>query len=308
MKKSGTKVRFLTQNLRCGNIRDPRDGDENRIRIRQHRFKMLMDQYDPDVLCLQECTTGWLGLLEDGILDDYTIINKWRERGIDQIRFADLESCPVAYKTAKYNELQRGYFWLSETPDRCSPSYEEGACPRICSWVQLQDKETGAEFYAYSTHFGLGEGRAAIESGKQFARLFNRLPQGSNAVMMGDLNCSYRSDCYNQWAYSDGIKDLRDAAEDMAKDGICALGEIRTGTYNGFCYPDGICHIDHIIVKPNPRMAVDHFGVLYDFFGDAERGIPVGYVSDHFAVLCDLRFDTDEDYEKYYRNERKNDE
>ena len=308
MKKAEKAVRFLTQNLRCGNIRDPRDGDENRIRVRQFRFKKLIEKYDPDVICMQECTTGWLGLLEDGILDEYTIVNKWRERGIDQIRFADLESCPVAYKTAKFDELERGYFWLSETPDRCSPSYVEGDSPRICSWVHLRDKASGAEFYAYSTHFGLGEGRAAIESGKQFARLFQSLPQGANAVMMGDLNCTYRSACYDQWAYTDGLTDLRDIAEAMAKDGLCTIGELRKGTYNQFKCPDGSHYIDHVIAKPNSSMAVDYFSVIYDFFADAEHQVPLGYVSDHFAVVCDLRFDTEQDFSNYYQNRRASDE
>ena len=57
----------MTQNLRCGYIRDERDGRDNMIRTRQHRFKKLVEKYDPDMIALQECTTGWLGLLEDGI-------------------------------------------------------------------------------------------------------------------------------------------------------------------------------------------------------------------------------------------------
>lgn len=303
MDKTGTPLSIMTQNLRCGYIREDRDGDANRIRYRQHRFKALVDRYAPDVIALQEVTTGWMGLLEDGILDDYTIVYKWRERGIDLVRFKDLECCPIAYKTAKYNELDRGYFWLSETPDRCSPSYEEGAGPRIVSWVHLEDKKTGAKFYAHSTHFGIGEGRAVIESGKQLARRFSAWPEGTNAFFMGDLNSSYRKYSYNRWAYQPGLKDLRDTAEAMAVDGLCTLGEIRGGTFNHFECPDGSHYIDYIICKPNKSMAVDFFGVLYDQIGVPEKGIAEGYVSDHFAVFAKLRLDTEEENERYYVNE-----
>ena len=89
---------------------------------------------------------------------------------------------------------------------------------------------------------------------------------------------------------------------------FCTIGELRKGTYNQFKCPDGSHYIDHVIAKPNPSMAIDYFSVIYDFFADAEHQVPLGYVSDHFAVVCDLRFDTEQDFSNYYQNRRASDE
>lgn len=298
MSKSGTPIKIYCLNLRCGYIREERDGRENMIRTRQHRVNKQIKRLDPDVIALQECTSGWLALLEDGILDDYTIVNKWRARIM--IHDRDVESCPVAYKTAKYNELDRGWFWLSETPEVSSPAYEPEQGPRIVTWVKLQDKETKAEFVFASTHFPLGEGYANVMAGRQCARWFDEMPEGTNAFIMGDLNAPYRGFCYSGFAYEPGFKNVFDICKAMEADGKKVIGEVRPkGTFNQFKYPDGANFIDHIFIKPNPRVAVDYYTVLYEMVGVPERNIPEGYVSDHFATYTEVRIDTDEDNGKY---------
>lgn len=298
MSKTGTPVKIYCLNLRCGYIRDERDGRDNMIRTRQHRVNKQIKQMDPDVIALQECTSGWLALLEDGILDDYTIVNKWRCNGLSLIPGStDVESCPVAYKTAKYEELDRGWFWLSDTPDVATPSYEDPSY-RIVTWVRLKDKQTGAEFYFASTHFPLGEGYSNVMAGRQCARWFDALPQGSNAFIMGDLNAPYRGYCYSGFAYEPGFKNLYDTCKAMEADGKCKIGEVKK-TYNAFRYPAGCNFIDHIFIKPNPSLAVDYYTVLYDMVGVPEKNIPVGYVSDHFATYTEVRIDTEEDNAKY---------
>ena len=300
MSKSGTPIKIYCLNLRCGYIREERDGRENMIRTRQHRVNKQIKRLDPDVIALQECTSGWLALLEYGILDDYTIVNKWRSRGIDMIPGCrDVESCPVAYKTDKYNELDRGWFWLSETPDRVSKSYEDSS-ERIVTWVKLQDKQTKAEFVFSSSHFPLGEGYSNVMAGRQCARWFDGMPEGTNAFIMGDLNAPYRGFCYSGFAYEPGFKNLYDICKAMEADGKATIGEVRPrGTFNQFRYPDGANFIDHIFVKPNPRIAVDYYTVLYEMVGVPEKNIPEGYVSDHFATYTEVRIDTDEDNSKY---------
>ena len=297
--KRGTPVKIYCLNLRCGYIRDLRDGRENMIRTRQHRVYKQIKEYDPDVIAFQECTSGWRALLEDGILDGYTFFHKWTHTGLEiKPGGTDLITNPVCWKTDKYDVLDKGWFWLSPTPE-VSSGYEGDEEHRIVVWVQLKDKKTGAEFYFHSTHFALGEGDRVIFSGRQLARRFHAFPEGTNAFFMGDLNSPYRSYSYCGWAYEPGLKDLRDAAEAMGKDGLCKVGELK-GTYNGFKAPEGYGFNDHIVCKPNKTMAIDTFKVIYDMVGVPERNIPEGYVSDHFALYTEVRLDTDEDYGKYY--------
>ena len=48
--------------------------------------------------------------------------------------------------------LDSGCFWLSETPDKPSVGWD-AKYPRICSWAQLQDRNTGNTLYFLNTHF-----------------------------------------------------------------------------------------------------------------------------------------------------------
>ena len=300
MNKSGTPLKIYCLNLRCGYIYSPeRDGRDNMPRTRQHRVEKQIKQYDPDVIAFQECTTGWRALLENGVLDGYTMFHHWNKSGLDiQPGGTDLITNPVCWKTEKYDVLDKGWFWLSETPE-VSSGYEGDVEHRIVVWVQLKDKKTGAEFYFHSTHFSLGEGDRVINSGRQIARRFHAFPEGTNSFFMGDLNSPYRTYSYCGWAYEPGLKDMLDVAKDMSADGICKLGKIK-GTYNGFRAPEGYGINDLIICKPNKSMAIDEYKVLYEMVGVPELGIAEGYVSDHFAVYTEVRLDTEEDYGKYY--------
>ena len=288
-------------NLRCGPMGSNRDGEENRPCYRQFRIHKQIMQYDPDVIAFQEYTTGWAAMLPDA-LPGYTIVNKWRNCALDQRKTYDLESAPVAYKTDKYEELDRGWFWFSETPEKSSACYEPNTEPRITIWVKLRDKATGGEFIFGSTHFPLTV-YSIIKSGRQLNDWMAALPEGTNAFVLGDYNAYYRTEPYNGFAYRGGMKDLWDAANAMKADGKnCYVGELRQGTFNGFRYPDGAenAFIDFIFAKQNPHIAIDRYEILYDSQVDyPEMEIEPGYVSDHFATYAEIRIDADEDNGKY---------
>ena len=80
------------------------------------------------------------------------------------------------------------------------------------------------------------------------------------------------------------ITDLREVAESMASDGLATMGDMRNGSFNGYNseYADGGgSYIDHILAKPNSKLAVDFYGVLYDQIGveGKEISVPTGYIS-----------------------------
>ena len=52
------------------------------------------------------------------------------------------EMCGIFYLKDKYELLDSGTFWISETPDEES-KYADAGCNRICSYVVLQNKTTG---------------------------------------------------------------------------------------------------------------------------------------------------------------------
>ena len=297
-KKQETPIKMYCLNLRCGAMADKRDGEENRPCYRMFRIKKQVEQYDPDVIAFQEYTTAWAGMLPDA-LPQYTIVNKWRGSALDQRKTYDLEACPVAYKTEKYEELDHGWFWLSETPEVSSPSYMPGL-PRITIWVKLRDKQTAGEFIFASTHFSYVP-YAYVRSGKQLNEWLKALPEGTPAFVWGDYNAYYRDKTYNCFAYEGAMRNLWDVANDMKADGkACYVGELLGGSHNGFKDPEGNAFIDFCFIKKCSHLAVDRYEILHDCKdGFPEMEIEPGYVSDHFATYAEIRIDTDEDSSKY---------
>jgi endonuclease/exonuclease/phosphatase family metal-dependent hydrolase len=56
------------------------------------------------------------------------------------------EFSAIFYKKEKFTLIEKGDFWLSETPDTPSLGWDAQCCKRICSWVYLQDKTSGKKF------------------------------------------------------------------------------------------------------------------------------------------------------------------
>ena len=131
-------MKVVTFNLRCGN-----DPNGNSIEERAPRLKAVMDRYDADLVGFQEVTPAWMEHLTADFGDEYEIFNKYRAE-------KNLESTPMMWKKDQFECLDKGYFWLSDTPDVSSPSWDEkdqnGIPGRICSWVKLRDKATGVTF------------------------------------------------------------------------------------------------------------------------------------------------------------------
>lgn len=296
---SGTKLRMMTQNIRTGSsLTGTGDGENNAIGLRRYRFKKLVETYDPDVICTQEVTPIWIEQFETMLGDTYGIEYKYRSE-------KSKEATPVQYKLSKYELVEANHAWLSATPDVESSSYGEPGIPaRITTWCKLKDKSTGVTFTVYSAHFGLGGGDVVIGAGNQLANYFSEMPKGSYAFAMGDFNDAYMSKEYQTYVDWQRAVDLRDIGNDMAGYGICEMGTLN-GTFNGFNEDrknGGGSYIDHIIAKPNGKLAVEYYTVLYDRPSDAANNVPEGFVSDHFAVICDVRMNTSVSYADFYGN------
>ncbi|MBQ7779118.1 MAG: endonuclease/exonuclease/phosphatase family protein [Clostridia bacterium] len=294
---SGTAIRFMSQNIRTGSsLTGTGDGENNQIGYRRYRFKALVEKYDPDVICTQEVTPLWIEQFNNLLGSTYSMEYKMRS---DKSK----EATPVHWKTSKYDMVSVEHFWLSSTPNVESSCYGETGIPgRITTSVTLKDKATGSKFTVLSTHFGLGGGAVVIGSGNQIADMFAKMPKGTYAFVLGDFNDKYQSTEYFTYCDMERLVDLRDICSDMADVGIGKMGDLRNGSFNGFnvAAADGGSYIDHVMAKPNAKMAVEYYSVLYDQLGDDANGAPVGYISDHFAVICDVRIDTTPSYKAFY--------
>ncbi len=139
----------MSFNIRCGE-----DPSPNTVSERTPRVKTYLANYAPDIIGLQEVTPTWKTVLNTA-LSGYSSEFKYRDS-------AGKEAAPLYWKTGKFNVLEKGTFWLSETPD--TMSYGWGATYyRTCSYAVLQPKNTDMIILAYNTHLDHQSTQAQIE-------------------------------------------------------------------------------------------------------------------------------------------------
>ena len=98
------------------------------------------------------------------------------------------ESVPIFYRQSRFEKLDEGTFWLSETPSAVGSRGWDAALPRITSWVKLRDKQSEKELMVASTHFDhLGQ-QARLESAKLLRQWMLEQPADLPVIVLGDFN------------------------------------------------------------------------------------------------------------------------
>ena len=139
-------LKVMSFNICCGGDPGGHSVDE-----RAPRVISVLKKYDPDIVGFQEATPHWFSLLDDYFDEaNYEVFNMYRAE-------SNKESTPMIWKKDKFECLDKGYFWLSDTPETESKGWDEYGCHRICMWAKLRETATGKVFIAANTHFGFGD-------------------------------------------------------------------------------------------------------------------------------------------------------
>lgn len=160
-----------------------------------------MNEKKPDSIGVQEADKNWVETLAEG-LSDYSHVEKYRDDGI-----AEGESSAIFYLKDKYNLIDSGHFWLSETPDEPSIGWD-AACPRICTYAVLENKETGFVYAHFNVHFDHVGQKAQAESVSLITAKIASIAPDIPVVLTGDFNVAEGSDCYNALVEC-GLKDTK---------------------------------------------------------------------------------------------------
>ena len=181
--RPATPLRVMSFNIRNSGAKDGKNGWPHR---RATFFKVIRD-FDPDLLGLQEV----LADQHDAAVADlpgYTVSGVARDDGNRKGEWA-----LVAFRTARFDLVGHGDFWLSDTPDKPSLGWD-AACVRICSWVRLRDKVSGGDLIFADTHWD----HVGVVARRNAAALIKRklpaLSAGSPVVLVGDLNSTEEDD------------------------------------------------------------------------------------------------------------------
>ena len=253
-KKSKDTLRVMSFNIRCTNV--GRDSWEDRIDI----VTETMVKSEADSIGVQEATPEWMATLKE-TLTDYDYVGVGRDDGDNQGEYA-----AIFYLKDKYNLVDSGNFWLSETPEKPSLGWD-AACTRICTWAVLENKETKEQYLHVNSHFdheGIVARRESVKMILSFISEYKDLP----VVFTADMNVQEGSENYTQF-----IQELYDTKYE-AEDNMIYLTyhDTKPSKHQGDI-------IDYVMIN-------DNFNALS--YKVVTAGIDDRYVSDHFPVYADL--------------------
>jgi endonuclease/exonuclease/phosphatase family metal-dependent hydrolase len=254
-----TIIRVGSFNLRM----DTRSDGDNAWQYRKALVNGLIRFHDFDVFGTQE---GFKHQLDDLVADgDYVYIGGGRDDGKDAG-----EHSAIVYKKDRFELIEHGDFWYSETPDRPGKGWDATCCNRICSWGKFRDKATKKVFFFFNSHYDHQGRIARRESSKLLLSRIKTIAGNTPVFATGDYNATPDSEPM-QYLLSDGL--LKDA---YAVSKQPPYGT--TGTFHGFNLNEtSEARIDFILVTKH--ITILRYGVLNDRPYNK-------FPSDHYPVLA----------------------
>ena len=220
----------------------------------------------PDIFGAQEVQAGQYEFLTSH-LEGYGSVVCYRDN-----KGSRSESCPIFYNEARFELLDSGTFWLSDTPEKMS-TYAESSEHRIATFVKLKDKSTGITIAVYNTHPDWGSVEARI---KQLSVIATKAKESDadKIVVLGDLNSDRTLPGGNE-----GLAPI----EEFLKDSKTFPGMSDYGaTFNGYDMdPDGPMGLDYIFLPEDTTVL--EVGKVDKIYGGV-------YPSDHYPIYAKVKF------------------
>jgi len=170
-------ISVMTYNIRFNN---PDDGP-NAWPNRRQAVIELIRKYNPDLFGLQEALIDQIHEIHDG-LGHYSWFGVGRDDGAVRGEFS-----PVFYRDGRYELLDGSTFWLSETPAVPGSMGWDAACPRVVTWVKLQDKSSGEILFFFNTHFDHMGDTARMESARSLMEKIKDIAGDYPVVVTGEF-------------------------------------------------------------------------------------------------------------------------
>ncbi len=260
-----TELKLMSYNIRYINAK----GDVGDLAwdARKESSITMIHREKPDVIGFQEPKKPQVEYLIEQ-LPEYGHVELGRDHG-DKPDGG--EHLMVMWLKDKYDLLDSGTYWLSETPDVLSRGWD-AMCRRVTVWVKLRDKATGGEFFYFDTHLDHQGKVARVEASKlNVAKMKEIAGKKATIFISGDMNAAFgaaNGACLKE--YTDWMKGARETAP---------VTDFRA-TYNAFGKGNALL-IDHIFYR-NAK------AVKYETLDGKDYG--VRYISDHYPIVCIFKF------------------
>ncbi len=267
-KAEGT-VRVMSYNVRC--MSDPEGSINNRSKL----VTAVLEGYAPDSFGVQEANSKWMNILEKNLGDKYAYVGEPRD-----FLGPFSEYSAVFYLKDKFNLLDSGTFWLSETPDKKNTKSFESECYRIATWALLENKETGEKYTHVNTHLDHVLESTRLEQAKVLISKIEEFQKNGKVICTGDFNTDNTESAYSE---------LVSAFDNTM---LTAENTDSGTTYHDYGKePEDKLPIDFIFATKGTSVATykvaDHTFKPIDS-GKLPEGQDVMYPSDHHAICADI--------------------
>ncbi len=284
-------LRVISYNIWVGNGTD--------TTMRGDILRTVIDTYRPDSIGLQEVNMAWKGALDSFVFND-------SYAGVGEGRSEAYEACLLYYRVDKYELIDSGTFWLSDTPDVFGSKFADSSYPRICTWVRLKDRTTGFEYAHLNIHLDhLGKAAGHAVRAQQAEVLLNFVKSLGDIPMVvtGDFNsmsADGKGNPYKTYTLMTGVDSITTAdgssftspfndarlhaAETVPADRTATMTKYHDKNDDAY-QPDRL-PIDYQFYTPSHLEALSYNTYIFE-----RDGIPL---SDHLAVICEYRIQTAE--------------
>jgi endonuclease/exonuclease/phosphatase family metal-dependent hydrolase len=203
--KQTLDVRVMSYNIRYGTAQD----GENHWDNRKEFLIETIQAFAPDLLGTQE-TLGFQRDYLAGKLAGYEVLGVGRDDGRETG-----EMTALYFKRDRFEKLDGGHFWLSETPDKPGSKSWDAALTRMVTWVKLRDRRQPKvkPLLFFNTHFDHRGQQARLESARLLRRRVAEHAAQCRAIVTGDFNAGEDSPPYSAFFGAEGnlASPLRDA-------------------------------------------------------------------------------------------------
>ncbi len=257
--KSENATRVMSFNVRC------KDDEEGSINNRSQIVTAILNQYSPDSFGVQEATGKWIRILKRELGDKYAMVGEPRDF------FGPFsEYSAVYYLKDKYNLIDSGTIWLSETPEKKYSVSYDSACRRIATWAVLENKQTGERYTHLNTHLDHVLESTRESQANVLLNKLNELQSNGKVICTGDFNTESTSNVY---------KNMTAVTDDSM---VTAKQKNEIGnTFHGYGDKDEEEHgpIDFIFVTKGTEVE------RYNIIRNTVDGM---YPSDHYPIVTDI--------------------
>lgn len=267
--KEYTDISVISFNIRVDNAAD----GTNVWRNRRDAVVTMIERERPMLLGLQEAQPHQITYLSEHC-PNYAWYGLGRDTGkvppaTDS--YAAEETMAIFWRTAELELLDKGTFWLSETPDQVSKGWD-ASYRRTCTWAGFRHKKSGQTCYFFNTHLD-NDGKVARE--ESIKLLVSRMKTINSkrrvSFLTADFNSNVTDACFAPLHVY-----MRDARANAAVSDDYP-------SWNGYGASTG--RLDHVFFSGDNCTAREFRTLRGDY------GVP--YISDHYPVAAWFRCSND---------------